>query len=787
MAAGTQVMPRLATVSVASNMSLLNSNVTGLTSHVSSINLAFVNLIQGINQSAGALETSSQSLKEKMTTAVDSGVSRLTQGMATAGVSAGKAAMNFESSFVKLEKKFKLSGQAAEDYQNQLMNAGAKIGIDASTFVKTVSSATQTGDTKEQALATAKTATSASKAWEDSLDNTLAQLNGWRNALGLSQEEALKLADVTTALDTKTGVSAKDIAAVTSSQGRGAIDAGLGAEAISALAASLLGSGSTTNEAGAALNVIAGGLNKLALGADTSTYTALGLDQGKVEKAMQAGGKDSQAVLVQVLNKLKGLSTEEQAKVKKDLFGDKSGVAINQLLAKSTDEKVGLSNSLAVASDDKQTRGSLAKQQGPATRAELMAKLNASFSALTITIGDKLLPIIDAVIPPLTQAVTSITEFVQSNGGLILGIIGVTTAVATGFLAFKKIKSVLGIFKSGSMADSLGMGGGACCCASAGSVSTGSLEQLSGSERNRESGQSNSSDARNRENRSSNRGRRRRSVVARIRSAPRSAGRGLSKLLRLGGSLGKGTLTTGRNMASSGLSLGKGLATRSQGAAKGLFSSGAKLFKGATGVASRVGGNTALLGAAGGVLATKALGKVFKPLSALMSAGDVISGVKEKDSKKAGKALGDISGGLAGAAMGAALGTAIFPGVGTLIGGAIGGLAGSELGATVGEYVGGWFSDDKTEQAAPNAVAEPTQAMINQANRGQAGKQMLDTKQAINFAPVINMTPSGDPSYDTKVSQDILAKIKAELTPLLVGNMDVATQSDARLLDSYGV
>ncbi|WP_299005015.1 phage tail tape measure protein [uncultured Shewanella sp.] len=771
MAAGT---PRLATASVASNMSLLNTRVAGLTGHVSSINVAFVNLIQGINQSAAELDASSQSLKDKMATAVDAGASRLANGMVIAGVSAGKAAMNFESSFTKLEKKFKLSGKAAEDYQNQLINAGAKIGIDADTFVKTVSSATQSGDTKEEALATANLAVSASKVWEDSLDNTLAQLNGWRNALGLSQKAALELVDVTTTLSIKTGVSAKDIAAVTSSQGRSAMDVGLGAEAISALAASLLASGSTNAEAGAALNVIAGGLSQLRQGADKETYVLLGVEQGKIEEAMKAGGEASQAVLVQVLNKLKGLSAEDQAKVKKDLFGNKSTVAINQLLAKSKDKKVGLSNSLALAYDDKQTAGSLAKQQGPETRAELMAKLNASFSALSITIGDKLLPIIDAVIPPLTQAVKSVTEFVQSNGDLSLGIIGVTGTLATGFLAFKKIKSVLGIVQSGSIADSLGVGGGNCCCRSAGSVSAGPLEQLSGSERNRE-------------NRSSNRGRRRRNAVARIRSAPRSAGRGLSQLLRLGGSLGKGALTAGRNMASSSLNIGKRLATKSQGMVKRLFSSGMTLFNRAPSAVPRVGGGAALFSAAGGKLAAKALGKVFKPLSALMSVGQVISAVKERDSKKAGTALGDMSGGLAGAAMGAALGTAIFPGVGTAIGGLIGGLAGGELGATVGEYVGGWFSDDKTEQAVPNAVAKQTQAMVNPLNNAQGTGAASNANQGINFAPVINMTPSGDPRYDTQVSQNIIAKLKAELTPLLLGNMDVATQSDARLLDSYGV
>ncbi|SJN56989.1 Phage-related minor tail protein [Vibrio ruber DSM 16370] len=96
---------------------------------------------------------------------------------------------------------------------------------------------------------------------------------------------------------------------------------------------------------------------------------------------------------------------------------------------------------------------------------------------------------------------------------------------------------------------------------------------------------------------------------------------------------------------------------------------------------------------------------------------------------------------------------------------------GGMLGGMLSDQVVSWFGEDKTDKAAPATVAE------------QSKKLEKSTQQQINFAPVIHITPSGNPTYDQGVSQQLLERMKAELSPILMGNNDVATRADASLLD----
>jgi hypothetical protein len=82
-----------------------------------------------------------------------------------------------------------------------------------------------------------------------------------------------------------------------------------------------------------------------------------------------------------------------------------------------------------------------------------------------------------------------------------------------------------------------------------------------------------------------------------------------------------------------------------------------------------------------------------------------------------------------------------------------------------------WFGEDKTDKAAPATVAE------------QSKQLEQSSQQQINFAPVIHVTPSGNPAYDQGFSTQLLEQMKAELSPILLGNNDVATRADASLLD----
>lgn len=99
----------------------------------------------------------------------------------------------------------------------------------------------------------------------------------------------------------------------------------------------------------------------------------------------------------------------------------------------------------------------------------------------------------------------------------------------------------------------------------------------------------------------------------------------------------------------------------------------------------------------------KSVGKVAKPVAAVLSAADIYNAYKTGGTKKAVRQTAKLGTSLAGAAAGAkigagtgaAIGTAIFPGPGTAIGGFVGGIVGS---------IAGWWAGEKAYDAAEEAV-----------------------------------------------------------------------------------
>ncbi|QRV23824.1 hypothetical protein [Marinomonas foliarum] len=47
----------------------------------------------------------------------------------------------------------------------------------------------------------------------------------------------------------------------------------------------------------------------------------------------------------------------------------------------------------------------------------------------------------------------------------------------------------------------------------------------------------------------------------------------------------------------------------------------------------------------------------------------------------------------------------------------------------------------------------------------------------------IHLTPTGNPSYDQQLSDQVIERLKAEFAQGMMGNMDVATRADGSLTD----
>ncbi|MFG0552133.1 phage tail tape measure protein [Pseudomonas sp. yb_9] len=162
----------------------------------------------------------------------------------------------------------------------------------------------------------------------------------------------------------------------------------------------------------------------------------------------------------------------------------------------------------------------------------------------------------------------------------------------------------------------------------------------------------------------------------------------------------------------------------------------------------------------------KVAAKVATPLMLLSGAATAADGLAKGDAGQVGGAVGGMAGGWAGASAGAAIGTAILPGIGTAVGGAVGALAGSGAGEWIGKQLGSLV--DKLKAPADTAK--------------DVAKAVTENKQ-ITFAPQITMQPTGDPAYDQRLVNQILAKLKAEMMAAGMGGDPLAVRRGASLTD----
>lgn len=182
-----------------------------------------------------------------------------------------------------------------------------------------------------------------------------------------------------------------------------------------------------------------------------------------------------------------------------------------------------------------------------------------------------------------------------------------------------------------------------------------------------------------------------------------------------------------------------------------------------------LGGRAGILGATGSVAA-----KLATPLKVLSAGADIYQGIQDGSAEGIGGGLGRAGGGLAGAAAGASVGAAVgsvVPIIGTAIGGVIGGLvggfAGSEVLGSVGEALGSVVDKLRSpEETAASVIASSS-----------------EEKKEVNFSPVINMQPSGDPAYDQRQADSILARLKSEMLAMLAGAGDLAVRRSSSLTD----
>nr|WP_275447109.1 phage tail tape measure protein [Pseudoalteromonas sp. Of7M-16] len=776
---------------------------------------------------------------------------------------AGKRAVEYESSFADVKKvvNFKDEKESAE-YRTEMMKLAGDLGMRQEGIAQIVTAAGQSGIEKTELLKFAESATKMSVAWDVSAEEAGSTLATWRAAMGLTQDHALDLADSTNYLSNNMNAKAKDIAAVMVRQGSTAIGAGLSYNQTAALSASLIAGGAAEDVAATALKNITGRLTSgyAATSAQKEAMGKLGFNADELASMMQ---EDAQGTLVQVMRQLQDVDKAERGAVISQLFGEEVKGAVAKLVTTLDDDKNGLIAAFSRVEKQADRANSVNEEyeNRAKTRGHTLSQLSAKFDRMMVVLGDRLLPVIDAVVPPLMTVVDGVSNFAEANPKLASGLLAVAGAIAivkAGAIAFKLTKLTLG-----NGIDRLRLG----------------REQLSGVTNNTALNARKATNELSRLNRElnsvgSSRGRSSGYEPSR-RGRTRSPGSRIGRLVGgfsdlFGGLPAQPLVGKGDPERRSGSKRNRMAAFLSGGPALSVMSANSNV------------GELVMAGSANNLFNTlpngsllSGAGQLFRPLGIALSGAALTSAIASGDGQQIGGTAGDMIGGLGGAAAGAMAGAAIgsvVPVVGTAVGGVIGsvvgGFGGGELGRRVGESVGAWFSGDdeslakqeskltqptgmteqgkvgptlsgkkvsnESELSIVNSLGSTASGVIAGATIGsvmpvigtvmggvigsavgvatgsgswisehvqnwfgdnktdkpvpgpviEQSKQLRNSNQQFNFAPVIQIQPSGNPEYDKGVEDRLIERMKAELLPVMMySDLDVAVRADASLAD----
>lgn len=554
---------------------------------------------------------------------------------------------------------------------------------------------------------------------------------GWRASMMLTRDQTLDLADSTNYLGNNFNASSADIASVVKRYGAIGSASGLKPEQTAALSAALLNPGTEKEIAGTGFKNFLSAMTKgeAATKGQKETWEELGFDPEDLAVQMQ---QNAPKTIMTVLEALKAQPQEKQSALATQLFGSESIGAIQPLLLNLGEvqrafDLVGDKSKYATSAMEDGKMGSMMQEAAGVANTSRTGwnSFTASLTRLSTLIGTAMLPALNYVLGPLGSMVNYLGDAAEKFPTITAAL-----AVAAGGMTLLK-GGALALKYVGLM---LGQG------ANRGALARAKLDA----------------------------------------STARTAMQADLAVARL-------NATMGRLGASGGIGAGGGkgrkggkLSPVKPGAAiprAPFLAASAPTLVAATaaaGSAPSALGKAAAMGGRGLGTATKVAGKAFMPLMLLSGGLAAADGIANGDAGQVGGAVGGMAGGAAGgwagAATGAAIGTMIFPGVGTAIGGAVGGIGGSLAGSSAGEWLGEKLAALIDKLSAPSDVAKDV-------------VKAAVPPTPINFSPTISMTPTGDPAYDKRLTDQILARLKAEMMPMMMGSDPLAQRRGASLTD----
>lgn len=337
-------------------------------------------------------------------------------------------AMKFESAMADVKKVVDMTGDEFKGMSQDIIAMSTKIPMTAEEISKIVAAGGQAGIDKSELLGFAEAAAKMGVAFDISADQAGDMMAKWRTAFKMDQSGVVDLADKINYLGNTTAASADKISDVVTRIGPLGEVGGVASGEIAALGASMVSTGVESDVAATAVkNFILGmSAGDGATKAQVQAFQRLGFNATDMAKRMQT---DAKGAIIDVLKSIQGLDKATQAATLQDLFGKESLGAIAPLLSNLD----ALEGNFQKVGDKAQYAGSMENEF--ATRSETSENALQLFDnathALSIALGQALLPAITPVIQQVTELVKGFAEFMANNPNLA----AILYAIAGGFTA----------------------------------------------------------------------------------------------------------------------------------------------------------------------------------------------------------------------------------------------------------------------------------------------------------------------------------------------------------------
>jgi TP901 family phage tail tape measure protein len=395
----------------------------------------------------GQLEREAKGVRGSLKDVVSSASWQGAAGAAT-GIGAGlaysaKKAIELETQMVQVRKVVDFSGHnGLKNMTADIVELSTKVPYAAKELAEIAAAAGMAGYAEKDIMKFVNAASQMGTAFNMSAKDAGDAMVAFQAGMGLTLDEAISMGDAINHLSDNLKGVVEPAALVEVTKRIGAIGkaSGLSAEQVAALGAAFLAPGTASEVAATGVKNFLKALTIGDAGSESfhAAFKKLGLDAQQVAKDMQT---DALPTIKDVLTRIAALPKELQAGVITKIFGEESKAAIMPLLTNLNlvDEAFGL------VADKSQYAGSMQKEfnnQLNSTEAQLKLFKN-NLDAVAISLGNALLPGINAILGALRPVISAIGFLSQKIPGFSALIVGLGVAFAGLVISAPFISSVI--------------------------------------------------------------------------------------------------------------------------------------------------------------------------------------------------------------------------------------------------------------------------------------------------------------------------------------------------------